>query len=848
MTDTTTKTKLKEVGIGLVKNGYRIIPIPGGGKWPVMKGWESIHPDEDMVKEWIKSGQGSQGVGILTANTPAVDIDCLDQEVTEAMIAWISEKYNVNPPLRYGKKPKALLLFRSDSAFKKVKSTIWEDDFGDEHALEVLADGQQCVAFGIHPKTNAPYSWPNESPFDIKTSDLPLLTREMAIEIIDKFDEMAIEQGWVKKRAKSINSRAISAIDDDDDWVNDALKPPIDITVKKLQEYLLSIPNDEADYDTWLNIGMALYHQFQGGAEGYDLWVEWSEQAVKFDVRDAKNKWKSFDHHNGSKNPVTARTIINMAAEVARDATEAELLELTQAFLKATTPEEWHEVAHKVTESMMSVNRRRELEPIAMSQYTNVTRNAALTRGVDVNDAKGAKMSLQECRHRLAYCAKEKDQPKWMNDWVYDDSQDVMINLNNKIRVTEKGFNANFDRYIVEMNEMMGTGFRSAFSAATSFYNVPVVNGSRYAPGEGVIFREKNLTFANLYNEKLIPQMPDKLTGRDKVAIKRVRNHIRHLFIDKKDEGFLMDWLAYVVQNPGQRVNYGVVMQGTQGDGKSFFRCLMETVIGMSNVRVLKAKSLEGDFNSWAVGQCVTAVEEIRLSGHNRYETLNSLKDQITNDHIEVHEKGKGQYSAVNTTNYMLFTNFRDALPIDDNDRRYLILQSQWQSRKQLDNFKMANEDYYKDLYGALELSPGGLRKWLMDYEISADFDPKGSAPLTLARELMIKVSMPEFMKDVAECVRDPDYPFVNDDYIVSSELSKYLQSFGDAEEPKTKAKNNMLMRMGYDVSKRIKMRGVSDRVYAKTDSAFVKNNEIDSERIHAHMDNHKEDEMGDFD
>lgn len=847
MTDT--KTKLKEVGYGLVKNGYRIIPIPGGGKWPVIKGWESIYSTEETVKGWIGSGQGSQGVGILTANTPAVDIDCLDQEVTEAMIAWICDEYNATPPLRYGKKPKALLLFRTEEPFKKVKSSIWEDDFGDEHALEILGDGQQCVSFGIHPGTNAPYSWPNESPFEVKVSDLPLLTREMAIEIIEKFDEMAIEQAWVKKRSKSINSRAISAgDDDDDDWVNDALKPPIDITVEKLQEYLLSIPNDEADYDTWVNIGMALYHQFQGDQIGYDLWVEWSEQAAKFNVRDAKAKWKSFDHHNGGKNPVTARTIINMAAEVARDATEAELLELTQAFLKATTPEEWHEVARKVTESMMSVNRRRELEPIAMSQYTNVTLNAALARGVDVNEAKGAKMSLQECRRRLAYCAKEKDQPKWMDNWVYDDSQDVMINLDNKIRVTEKGFNANFDRYVLEMNETLGTAFRSAFSAATTHYKVPVVNGSRYAPGEGIVFRENNLTFANLYNEKLVPNVPDKLTGRDKVAIKRVRNHIHHMFNDTKDEGFLMDWLAYVVQNPGQRVNYGVVMQGTQGDGKSFFRCLMETVIGASNVRVLKAKSLEGDFNSWAVGQCVTAIEEIRLSGHNRYETLNSLKDQITNDHIEVHEKGKGQYSAVNTTNYMLFTNFRDALPIDDNDRRYLILQSQWQSRKQLDRFQVANEDYYENLYGALELSPGGLRKWLLEYHVSSEFNPKGKAPLTYAREAMIQVSMPEFMKDVAECVLDPEYPFVNEDYIVSSQLSKYLQAVGEAEEPKTKAKSAMLMRMGYDVTKRIKIRGVSDRVYAKTDSNFVMNNDIDNERLHSHMEISLENESGEFD
>src|SRR5690606_42095692 len=55
-----------------------------------------------------------------------------------------------------------------------------------------------------------------------------------------------------------------------------------------------------------------------------------------------------------------------------------------------------------------------------------------------------------------------------------------------------------------------------------------------------------------------------------------------------------------------------------------------------------------------------------------------------------------------NTTNYLLFTNYKDALPLDDTDRRYLILFSQWQRPEDIRAFKNENSDYYTKLYETL--------------------------------------------------------------------------------------------------------------------------------------------------
>ena len=72
--------------------------------------------------------------------------------------------------------------YKTEKPFKKIKSSTYEDIFGDQHAVEVLGDGQQYVAYAEHPDTYSPYSWHgdgNGSPpgiFEITAASLPSIT------------------------------------------------------------------------------------------------------------------------------------------------------------------------------------------------------------------------------------------------------------------------------------------------------------------------------------------------------------------------------------------------------------------------------------------------------------------------------------------------------------------------------------------------------------------------------------------------------------------------------------------------------------------------------------------------
>ena len=67
------------------------------------------------------------------------------------------ERLGDTPALRIGRAPKRLLVYRTMEPFKGIK----------RHPLEVLCLGQQFVAYAVHPVTNRPYEWPEDSLADL---------------------------------------------------------------------------------------------------------------------------------------------------------------------------------------------------------------------------------------------------------------------------------------------------------------------------------------------------------------------------------------------------------------------------------------------------------------------------------------------------------------------------------------------------------------------------------------------------------------------------------------------------------------------------------------------------------
>jgi len=303
-------TQLSKCGDRLVANEYRIVPIPPGSKGPKLPKWQQLHADSDQVAKWAANGVANHGVGVITANTPAIDLDINDQAAADEFEMWIGDNY-AWAPVRIGQAPKRLLVFRCDEPFRKMKSNVYVDDSGQQHHVEVLADGQQFVAFAVHPDTGLPYTWPAQSILDVPRDKLPELTEIDAAAIINEFEAFAADKGWQINEKKASKRTVKSA----DNAFENFSGPLPDWDLSKIEAELLQHLSAE-EYDDWTTCGMALYHQTGGSMAGLAAWVRWSQTADTYNENeDLEAKWSGFKP-DYSKKPVTLATLIHRVNEV----------------------------------------------------------------------------------------------------------------------------------------------------------------------------------------------------------------------------------------------------------------------------------------------------------------------------------------------------------------------------------------------------------------------------------------------------------------------------------------------------------------------------------------------------
>ena len=100
--------------------------------------------------------------------------------------------------------------------------------------------------------------------------------------------------------------------DDDDDLAflgAVASQPPLGLTEGEASDAITALDEEWVeDRAKWLEIGMALHHEFDGGANGFRIWDEWSQGSPKYVAKDMKTVWKSFRR--------TRRTMVKTMASV----------------------------------------------------------------------------------------------------------------------------------------------------------------------------------------------------------------------------------------------------------------------------------------------------------------------------------------------------------------------------------------------------------------------------------------------------------------------------------------------------------------------------------------------------
>src|SRR6516225_7359773 len=106
-------------------------PLPLTGKRPAMDKWsQKTNVNIDEIRLWSKLYPYSSNTGILTINTPTIDIDIMIPEVAQAIEDLARDMFEERGPIfvRFGKPPKRAIPLRTDRPFKKLTTSLLGPD------------------------------------------------------------------------------------------------------------------------------------------------------------------------------------------------------------------------------------------------------------------------------------------------------------------------------------------------------------------------------------------------------------------------------------------------------------------------------------------------------------------------------------------------------------------------------------------------------------------------------------------------------------------------------------------------------------------------------------------------
>jgi hypothetical protein len=156
------------------------------------------------VELWEKSFPYATNTGLLTRDMPVLDTDILGPEAAEAIEMLARSRFEEHGRIlvRIGQAPKRAIPFRTNRPFKKLSVNLIAPN-GKEEKIELLADGQQVVAFGVHPQTGQPFTWFGGEPGTVTRNELPEIDEPTARQLLDDAAELlVVEHGYRRAAAR----------------------------------------------------------------------------------------------------------------------------------------------------------------------------------------------------------------------------------------------------------------------------------------------------------------------------------------------------------------------------------------------------------------------------------------------------------------------------------------------------------------------------------------------------------------------------------------------------------------------------------------------------------------------
>lgn len=762
--------------------GKNLTLIRKGSSRPMLDEWtEKIVPEKKIMKHLKRGGNLGWQIG---PEDLVIDVDPRNKGDKAYKLLKKHLKIDFEPNVKTPRGGFHIYL----KIPKKYRGVKLKTKLRQYEGLDFLHQGHQCV-IPTSERPDGKYTWYDDFRAEFSQSKAPKALLDLLIKG-NKVNKPSTVQS-IGKNSKDFDALEASIGSSGSDW-----------SLEKVMDMLEAIPKN-IEYHDWLNVGMALHDWHP--QDGLEIWDKWSKKDKKrYEKGLCKKKWSGFTVGDG----VTLGTLAYLAKSAIFDDEHKEVKKYVNKIQFADEKTLRFEIAKDIQKGTFG-DLNREILVQAIKNRLKILTKTTLPI------AKIRKMVEPQIVVKGNF-VEEGEKPRWAKRWVYVSTHTAFMNLIDRTLHKTEGFNLECGKYIPP-NEKGNKISAIKYVSDNGFMSK--VHTVAYLPMiEDPIAEVQGRRVANTFNIKTVPEAAEDFTKGGKRAIERLKRHFKLICTTDEDTDILIKWIAHNIQYMGVKINWGPCIQSIQGTGKTFLGDLITELLGLANVNVVSPTQVASQFNGWANGACVNVLQELRIVGHNRYDVVNALKPLMTDKVIMVNPKGVQQYQTINTTNYIATTNFKDAIPLDDDDRRWWIIFMPIEHKD--DFFKLTGQihsEYFTKLFAAIEDYADEIKLWFQKIDLT-EFKKIKEAPMTVHKMSMIATEKTGLtglveMKRVIE----EGSKFFNTECISSSDLFNHMLISDTDFNASARDKNIILKRLGYTLlPNRVKIGGTPKQIWTK--------------------------------
>ena len=257
-----------------------------------------------------------------------------------------------------------------------------------------------------------------------------------------------------------------------------------------------------------------------------------------------------------------------------------------------------------------------------------------------------------------------------------------------------------------------------------------------------------------------------RLTGHEKTGISANGEEI-----DLYE--YVLDHLCMPVQHPGEKVRSALLFHSKSKQiGKTTLAKIMTKILGIHNSTIINPQNAAAREKGFIEHQLV-CIDEIKIDGkiEEKKSIMNKLKPLMTDELHDCRPLFKDWKRVYATANFILNTNFKDAMAVDEDEARYTCIDV-GKTREELGGTAFYKPLHDGNKYGTVS---NVVKDFLLNRKISENFVPSDPCLKTEFLQTMHEAGGHPVLPEVKLIFEEKSEPF-HQSIIVHGESWEYLK------------------------------------------------------------------------